>query len=778
MKNNDIGSNVGGSTEYQKFISVFKGQEESGTSNANANANTNGEKEEERRRKILQKRQKDDQTSSLVFQKMYQRAQANLQRCFQDKDRDIHIAHSKIDNPNNSNGDANTRIGEKNDNPHLPLFGVLHDLEQLSLSQISTGSGSSNKINATVSDDMHSTKTKAVTHGYYNENDNSKNNYRNMRNIDKYYSNCNELNSIYSQLSSESLSQRKARRRRPCDTNRNKETEEEGYAVIISFTPSIIESNISKFRTFFINLLYLLTYKHAHTVIVLYRGRTIDDLKADSQYGKRIWEWHLNDVHPVRILTEKDIEKDKRLDDYNINNDTSATTPANELFHHVLFPFHPILLQYFDQEIVLFFDHNDNNNYDDTQSSTSSNTNQLLIQENGKIGGEESYIIGYELSKLNSLTLVGREEFIVDHYDSAPNSQSMNSADSNSSKTKDSSRDSNQPSGTFFIPQCHTDGNNKTNIVRPIMDKNTTTRSSADKKGGKNKNDTSSIMSSSGIFITRSHFCFIWHPIFELFRTFVQKRYVQVGDGGGGVDSTTTKANKSSTSLITTHQHLHLIQSMAVSTLITQLSGQMPLSYPLIQQTWKANENEDENTSDLFEKGRRLSAELDENKRSFQESHHHIHRRRKNWDLNFSPFDSFDVSNKIKESEGINNISVHRSQHRRRLQQQKIAITTQSQQYLHYHRHNDRFSTSTRLHLSNEDYEFIHICRGYFGSYSSQTNCWCDEVRAGGIASDHRNWSNDCSSKCKLTNSQIPLSMIESVTSRDKKRSNRVKPCE
>jgi len=178
----------------------------------------------------------------------------------------------------------------------------------------------------------------------------------------------------------------------------------------------------------------------------------------------------------------------------------------------------------------------------------------------------------------------------------------------------------------------------------------------------------------------------------------------------------------------------------------------MPLLYPLMQQTWNEHEHsndEEHHANEIPEKGRRLSVE---------EGRHHVHRRRrrKNWDFSSSTFDAFDEGVFIKgdeETVGMSKNRIQRSQERRRLQQQRMNLPLQSEQYLHYHRRTDQFSTSTRLYLSNKDYEFINICRGYFGSYTPQAQvaCWCDKDRTSDTASDDTNLgSNDyCKSRCE-----------------------------
>ena len=563
----------------------------------------------------------------------------------------------------------------------------------------------------------------------------------------------------------------------------------------------------------------LLTYKHVQKILILYHGHDINHLKQDTKYGKRIWEWHINHLHPVQILTKMDMDTGMIVSDP--ANLTTTTRPIaadpdpdtnnhTDLFQHVLFPFHPYLLQHIPQQTILYLNQNDNDNYYNP-------SNLLLVQENNQVGGEEMFMAGFELYNnfshysnnleldLNQFSrnnqegnekihhddyvplsssplppLVGRDEMLL-LFDSA------GTHDNIQSELHVHQNDTEQfQSSSLSLPTCTTTRTlHHNNNHRDEQQHNSSSLSKIQ------------IMSASGMFLSREYFTLIWHPILDSFRSFVQNKYNQVrtsSTSSTDKSSTRTDTTSSSSSSSIIHQQMHVIQSIAVSTLVTQFSGMsIPLVYPLIRQTWdgqRRNNIPNHKDHDHHHDGggvndkkvqlRRLSVEMDgtigssiQNSQLYDQSsnkddyHRHRQRRRRReyWDISTLEVDDnnhyYYYEDRLNAGVGDESYpslssSSSSTMQNRRLQQSQQKPTNSQQQGNYHHSP----SSKKVYQLSHDDYQFIQSCRRYFGSYTPHTKCWCDGITTVSAKSNNNDVELDCQSKCQVKSDELFISML------------------
>ena len=595
------------------------------------------------------------------------------------------------------------------------------------------------------------------------------------------------------------------------------------YTVILSYTPPLPSSSSTtsstftkikppNYRVLFINLISLLTYKHVQKIIILYHeheNNDIHSLKQDTQYGKRIWEWHTNHSHPVQILTK---------DDMNITSTTSsgdgdtAETAVQNLFDHVLFPFHPHLLQHIphqeqqqqqqqqqqQHQTILYLNQNDNDEY-------YTPSNLLLVQENGTriMGGEETFLAGFELYRT-------AHPFRNDTFDNVVE-ETNHSVSSNANILDDNDKDDDDSLSLppfvgrdemieMEIPESFNIINNMTMEGKTFLPTCRTTTMETTK--AKTATTKLKIMSASGMFLSTDYFSLIWHPILQPYRTFVQNKYHQVRTtifDNNKDTSTTTSSNTKHTNVdaeanvSSIHSKLNVIQSIAVSTIVAQLSGRnIPLVYPTIRQTWDGEGMEEGTTiSNSNEDGggdggdggdekqsRRLSVDMDgtigssvlntqfqdgehsyNNDDNNNDDNHHRRRRRRrrqHWDISKLEDDHGDTNNHHNHVDRFNtNIERESSSsiQNRRLQQSQQSNS-----------HESSSLSKKRNLLSHQDYEFLLSCRRYFGSYISRTKCWCDDditTKSKSTNFDEKiNVELDCQSKCHVKSDELFTSML------------------
>ena len=161
-----------------------------------------------------------------------------------------------------------------------------------------------------------------------------------------------------------------------------------GYSVIITYDSRVLieeknkdagvdsMDNPSSLRTLFVNMLSLLAYPNAVDILVLIEGdHTSEGSLGKDRYGKRILAWDKDNSQPVTILFPS----------------SPSMINYQDLYHHPLFPYHPILVRKLSQEVVLYLDgHNP------------------LASLDGALDGEELFEAGYEMVRRNSRLLVGR----------------------------------------------------------------------------------------------------------------------------------------------------------------------------------------------------------------------------------------------------------------------------------------------------------------------------------------------------------------------------------
>jgi len=414
-------------------------------------------------------------------------------------------------------------------------------------------------------------------------------------------------------------------------------TEEDGYTVIISFAPNNhthnyldddkkegISSHPNQFRILFINLLYLLTYTDVKNILVLYYGNE-EELRNDRDYGQRIWSWHTHDESMIQILCNEN------------------TSIKSQIFNHILFSYHPYLLQYFKEDIVMHL-----------------NGNDLIVLNNGKFGGEESLRAGYRSIQKNSTRLLGQNR-IHFGYDL----HLSNNHDASDSFTKkitsigDKMIDGNiHNESQTYIPQCPLSKEEQNN-------KNTTCGYSC------------GIISASKSFLHRNYFCFIWHPVLEKFRTYVEEES-KVTRTSYLFDPRNNEAETTNTLVV---------QSIAISTLISQFSDSIPDIYPLLQ-TWNKEEHVESESSQLnSQTTRRLSSSVESHDMKCDKPR----RRRQNWYV--SPRGKI---NEQKQNEFTEIV-------RRKLKESDSTKANQKKE--------------SNLYVMYDEYQnFINTCRTYFGS--------------------------------------------------------------
>ncbi len=175
----------------------------------------------------------------------------------------------------------------------------------------------------------------------------------------------------------------------------------DGYTTIISY-----HNSQSSHRTLFINIIALMARDSASNkmtknekIILIYHG-TLDDLKKDKDYGRRVWDW--SDKGTIDLI-----------------NGTSTD-------HGILHQFHPTLLSYVNTEIILFID--------GSIALTQGNVDT-------SIGGVDSLEAGFELIQQNSRSVVGAHVYDFGVNDNAPNSKEV----------------SKESGDGLFAPACETD---------------------------------------------------------------------------------------------------------------------------------------------------------------------------------------------------------------------------------------------------------------------------------------------------------------------------------
>jgi hypothetical protein len=254
-----------------------------------------------------------------------------------------------------------------------------------------------------------------------------------------------------------------------CDKEKNDKLR--GYSVIITFDPRVLRgtngdvvdssSPASPLRTLFVNILSLLTYPNAVDILVLYNDDhdPLTSIERDT-YGKRLLTWNKDDSQPIRILFPS----------------SPSMSKHQNLFRHVLFPYHPIVVKQVSQDVILYL-----------------NGNTPLVSLDGTFGGEESFAAGYELIRQNSRLLVGGEALelsTLNQNESKENATLSEGAGLNFSNNMFHDVDETSEVKSNFIPSCQ-------------LRRNVT------------------VVKSSGLFLHREYSCLIWHGVFDPFQHFL-----------------------------------------------------------------------------------------------------------------------------------------------------------------------------------------------------------------------------------------------------------------
>ena len=202
-------------------------------------------------------------------------------------------------------------------------------------------------------------------------------------------------------------------------------------------------------RILFMNLLSQLP--NSANIIVIYYG-SMDDLEKDKDYGRRIRNWH--EQNTIRL----------------INGDGAEAESETSHHYGLLYPFHPSLLQYIENDIILYLD----------------GSLPIIQGDTGTgIGGADTLEAGFELIQQDSQLLVGSQVYdgiVSGRDDSAGTGTTSNLL---------------QGDPGHFGPACGSysiEGMNEDSIIHY-----------------------------SGMFLHKNYLCFIWHNIFAPVREMVDK---------------------------------------------------------------------------------------------------------------------------------------------------------------------------------------------------------------------------------------------------------------
>lgn len=392
------------------------------------------------------------------------------------------------------------------------------------------------------------------------------------------------------------------------------------YTTIISYHYSN-----SSHRTLFVNLISLLARDSIKpsTIVLIYHG-TLDDLKNDNDYGRRVWNWDKEGA--IKLI-----------------NGTNSD-------HGILHQFHPTLLNYVETEIILYLD--------GSMPLTKGNVDK-------GIGGVDSLEAGFELIQQNSRSLVGAHVY---EYGGKQNIANFRES------LKDSRGD--------FIPACQSNHS----ISGSMQD---------------------SIVHYSGMFLHKNYICFIWHDIFETLRdtvNMINRRYQKDVKGF---------KSEAQSELI----------SLFISSMVPQLSGNIPALYPLLKPSWAAEEIK----PSPKKQSRRLMENIVLDDDELEARADLRRRRRTEWVVNTNDIEA-----------------AYFEGHPRRRLSSVINMAPKPS-----------FSISLRSQLSSEEISSIF---SYFGSYSKGSKCWCESAdgKSANLAPHFLNCRDRCSEGRNITKTELP----------------------
>ena len=202
-----------------------------------------------------------------------------------------------------------------------------------------------------------------------------------------------------------------------------------------------------------------------------------------------------------------------------------------EVFHQPLFPYHPIFVGRLSQEIVLYLD-----------------GHTPLASLDGAVDGEEMFEAGFELVRRNSRLLVGREMLDLNMLRA---NEKINMTASDEAILGNASSLDERGEGGYKL----------SNFV-------STCQSMMEVK----------IIKSSGMFLHRDFSCLVWHDVFDPFRQSLLNVHHRFQDR----------------SYVEMAAWAENLKSLAISTLIPQISGLSPILYPNIKRPFHGTRREEE----------------------------------------------------------------------------------------------------------------------------------------------------------------------------------------
>jgi len=277
-------------------------------------------------------------------------------------------------------------------------------------------------------------------------------------------------------------------------------------------------------------------------VIILVYDGSVQDLQGDKAYGKRILDWHQEGI--IRLMYRSDlIENFGPL--YLFDKSFMDRIPHDFVIYlDGTLPLGGLMVE--NAHDTTIKDHN----YDDD--------NAVSIMD--------SLSVGFELLQQNPQLLVG---FHADGFKIGDFNNYIMLGNSNVTAVKNS----NTANLTNFLPICNDDNTG-------IHSNNNGTLRTAEKM----QDTLLQFMRLSGTFVHRNYLCFMWHETFRPLRQMIQSIHHQYTlNDTATTDNTTTHSAKNYNILIQLH-------SIFLSSVICQLSGKLPLLYPLVKASWKGQD--------------------------------------------------------------------------------------------------------------------------------------------------------------------------------------------
>jgi hypothetical protein len=342
--------------------------------------------------------------------------------------------------------------------------------------------------------------------------------------------------------------------------------------------------------------------------------------------------------------------------------------------HGLLYLFDKSFMDLIHHDFVLYFDgtlpmggfENDHDTLDD------GGTNDVSIID--------SLDVGFELIQQNPQSLVG---YHADAYKIGELNLTLNNSKNTTAMNT---------STTNFLPICDDNGILMTAEEQP---------------------DTIQFMRLSGTFLHRSYLCFLWHDAFRPLRQMIQSIH-----HGYVLNSSNATTND-----ILKYNGLMQLHSLFLSSVIPQLSGKLPLLYPLVKASWKGQDSsvikehqmrrlDDVSISHLGNVQDEDDGDDDKDFFMVSDSSRHLPRRRPRHYMNPSLDD--DAIDKI-----MHHRKLYSKSSSKMIDNNDYKVSLQSK---YPQRHTEHYQQYPSLPLTSDIVATVVM---YFGTHTRGVMCWC-----------------------------------------------------